>query len=378
MFGRRKQLPAIVVFLGPFFVLGAAVLIFWNEHHTLRLANSLTEGIANVVEAKPSSVDPNLEGKLIHLTGEATSDETLQDPQFGVQTRGLRLTRVVEICESTQEKRSLEPSSGTRNPDGLRANWRNLSTFGSPAPGQPNGTPAAAVAYPPMVSTAAVVRVGAYGLGRGLFSELSDAVPLALTAESVRLPSGTRLLPGGQIYVGLDPTAPRVGDLRITEQVTPLGPVSVVAAQRGDRLVPCPTRAGAEVGLVRRGALDAPEMLTSAQTANHVLAWVLRGLGFIGLVLGIRCLIAPLSRMVSFVPILRTVVAEGAMLVSFLGSLIVWSWLVSLAWMVARPLVGLGMLTAVSVGGLLILLTLNKRAVRRRVGSGLAPPPAVL
>ena len=39
--------------LGPILIVGAPLLVFYNEGNAVRVATSLREGAANVVEAKP-------------------------------------------------------------------------------------------------------------------------------------------------------------------------------------------------------------------------------------------------------------------------------------------------------------------------------------
>ena len=84
----------------------AIVLLFWNEGRAVKTAASLKEGAAAVVAVSAAAVVPANEGKLVHLSGEATTSDVVRDPLFGVAQQALRLTRTVEMFQWQEEKKS--------------------------------------------------------------------------------------------------------------------------------------------------------------------------------------------------------------------------------------------------------------------------------
>ncbi|MBV8315052.1 MAG: hypothetical protein JOZ53_08950, partial [Planctomycetaceae bacterium] len=68
----------LILFLASF------VVLFWNEGRSVRTAKALAEGQAAVVSIPSDRVDAANEGKLVHISGEATTDQTLEDPQFHI------------------------------------------------------------------------------------------------------------------------------------------------------------------------------------------------------------------------------------------------------------------------------------------------------
>src|ERR1043166_1743608 len=112
-FGRIRN--AILGFiLGPILLIVACWLIFWNESHSVRVTKSLKEGSANVVETQ--ELNAGNDGKLVHVTGDTATEGTLRDPEFGVETQGIRLTRNVLVYAWTQK----ESSSSTTNVAGTK------------------------------------------------------------------------------------------------------------------------------------------------------------------------------------------------------------------------------------------------------------------
>src|SRR5262245_51901613 len=81
-------------------------LLFWNEGRAVRTAKSLEEGAVAVVSVPADSVDPARDGKLVHLSGEATAGSAVMDPDFGVSAPVLKLLRSVEMYQWQEEKKS--------------------------------------------------------------------------------------------------------------------------------------------------------------------------------------------------------------------------------------------------------------------------------
>ena len=77
----------------------AVFVLFWNEGRAVKRAEALQEGGGAVVTVSADKVDPANEGKLVHLTGAATTTETLADAEFGITTNALKLRRVAEMYQ---------------------------------------------------------------------------------------------------------------------------------------------------------------------------------------------------------------------------------------------------------------------------------------
>ena len=91
------------VFVGLLLAVGGPALLFWNEGRAVHRAQALAEGAGAVVEAPAGLVAAGLDGKLVHVTGTATTAETLKDPLFGIAQPALALERKVEMYQ-WQEK----------------------------------------------------------------------------------------------------------------------------------------------------------------------------------------------------------------------------------------------------------------------------------
>ena len=81
-------------------------LLFWNEGRAVETAKSLQEGAKTVVSVSADAVDQGNAGKLVHMSGQATPTETLEDPDFGVSASVIRLVRKAEMFQWEEEKKS--------------------------------------------------------------------------------------------------------------------------------------------------------------------------------------------------------------------------------------------------------------------------------
>src|SRR5258708_3528268 len=74
--------------IGPILVVGAVVLLGWNEGRAVQAISGLGEAGGQVVEASAATVDPAKEGKLVHVSGPVTAAAPLSDPDLQVPFTG--------------------------------------------------------------------------------------------------------------------------------------------------------------------------------------------------------------------------------------------------------------------------------------------------
>ena len=103
IFGRLGNAIKGVLF-GIVLIPVAIILLLWNEGRTVKTAASLKEGAAVVVSVSADAVQPENENKLIHLTGEAVTTDTLSDPMFAVSANAIRLTRTADTFQWKEAK----------------------------------------------------------------------------------------------------------------------------------------------------------------------------------------------------------------------------------------------------------------------------------
>uniref|UniRef100_A0A673L1F2 Transmembrane protein 43-like n=1 Tax=Sinocyclocheilus rhinocerous TaxID=307959 RepID=A0A673L1F2_9TELE len=75
-------------------------VLFTNEGRALRTASSLDEGLKQVVSLHPDvMLDPQNDGRLVHLSGPLRTAQPLYDPNYGVTVQAVKLQRRVEMYQ---------------------------------------------------------------------------------------------------------------------------------------------------------------------------------------------------------------------------------------------------------------------------------------
>ncbi|MBR5998531.1 MAG: primosome assembly protein PriA, partial [Deltaproteobacteria bacterium] len=85
----------------------ATGLMWWNEGRAVHTGDAIVEAqMAAVPMSSADQVDPSFEGKVVHVSGMATTNDTLTDPTFMVTTQALRLRREVQYYQWVEQVRS--------------------------------------------------------------------------------------------------------------------------------------------------------------------------------------------------------------------------------------------------------------------------------
>ena len=374
------------------FVLAFPVL-FWNEGRTVHRAKALSAGETACVESGLAP-DAALDGRLVHVVGEAASDETLSDPLFPVSVAGIRLRRSVEMFQWEESSRSetktnLGGSTDTKTTYSYSKGWSKHAIDSSGFAEKGHDNPQMPIEEEEV--QASRVRLGGFELSGSLIHRIGGERPLPLAAGTVAdwtppFPAHAAVI-GGVLYLrpgaadatgtnivaaaGTNAvvsapapdfiTAPQVGDLRVSFHLATNHVVSVVAGQSGAQLGVFQTKNG-PVELLAEGGKSAEAMFAAAKSANRTIAWLIRLGGFLLMFVGVRLVLGPLTVLADVIPFLGRIVGVGTGIVAFLVALPCSLVTIAIAWIAYRPALGIGLLVAAGVAGVL----LYRRAAARR------------
>lgn len=352
-------------------------LLFWNEGRAVKRYKSLKEGSAVLVSIPADKVDPANQGKLVHLSGMALTEETLVDPLFGVTSQAIQLVRSVEMYQweqnsQSQEKKKLGGGTETTTTYTYTQTWSDnhisSSNFKSP---QGHENPAQ-MHYQPEKLVAQTVTVGAFTLSPSLIGKINDFSRVELGGD-YKLPNNIAAkgqVTSNTIYLGNDPGIPRIGDVRVTFQEIRPHIVSLVSRQIKNTFEPYQAKAGGSVELLVSGEQSGKSMFQQAQKSNTVLTWVLRATGCILLFLGFKLILGPFSVFSDVVPIFGSIVAAGTGLISALIAVFLSCITVAIAWIVYRPVVGISLIVIAAGIGFFVFSRLRQAAT---AGTGPSP-----
>jgi hypothetical protein len=327
----------------------ACVLLFWNDGRAVDAQRGLNAGGRAVVSLTSTAPVPANEGKLVHMTGQATATAPLADPDVGVTfVNTLTLVRKVEMFQWVQET-----TSSTKEKVGGTAETTTTYTYtkkwidtaqDSSSFQKPEGHANPAMPFLSSNIFATDAKLGGFALPEGILSQLTAETPVAPDT----VPAGWTKV-GTSLYKGTGTQeAPAVGDIRVTYVPLASGTViSAIGKQAGGALEPWRSNnSNYDVLLAKQGMASASLMIKDQKAAENILTWVLRLVGTLMNVAAFALLMGPLRALGNVIPFVASIIGGGIGMIAFgLGSglsLIV----IALAWFTFRPLLSIGLIVA--------------------------------
>jgi hypothetical protein len=345
--GSRLGSSVMAALIGLVLVPVSIVLLYWNEGRAVDAIRALDRGSAAIVEASPTAVDPQAEGKLVHVSGMMQPTTAARDTVFGVTGAGLlRLSRTVEMYQwkeesSSQSQQSVGGSQTTQTTYTYEKVWSAqpiVSAKFKVTDGHQN---------PPMQQKSAMfdgtdVKLGPYRVDPSVLSKVSAFTPLQPQSAP---PAGYQAA-GEGFYQGQNPSQPVVGDVRVSFTGVAAQTISVAAAQAGGVLTAYRDPNGYAIALAEPGVVSAAALFQDEKKSEATLTWILRGAGFLAMLIGLICLTRPLTMLFAVLPFLESLVGAGAFLVALTLAVPLTLLTIAIAWIVHRPLIGGGLLLA--------------------------------
>ena len=344
-------------FFGILFILGSIILLFWGEGRAVATAKALAEGARLVISADATSVNPDNEGKLIHISGEAVPQDVPADPAFGISAQGaVSLQRKAEMLQWKEEAREVERTGSdgkiVRTTEYSYAKaWSaaaiNSSTFhGASAPQNPPMPIGNETFDVPMVT------LEAFSVAGNRIAPLASFKPVALSEDETAAAAAAIgnmkpvWLVNGVFLSSNSPDAPQIGDMRVSFARGDVSRVSTIGLQQGGSLTGYTASNGKEIFLAENGDVPADAMFKTAVEENNVLTWVLRAIGLFAMFIGFMMLMAPLTETLGRIPFLGDLINGGAMLAALAMTFLVGGVVIGIGWIFFRPVLGIGIILA--------------------------------
>jgi hypothetical protein len=361
-------------------LLGAFVLLWWNEGRAVQTAKSLDEGQGMVKTVPSDKIDPSNEGMLVHTSGMATTTETLNDTELGfVAPSTIKLNRKVEMFQwvessKSETRKKMGGGEETVTTYNYERKWNtgltNSDNFNNKSGhNNPKNMP-----YSDKSITAQKVTLGAYQMSQGLISSMSNSESAPYTNDMMNTLSddlkSRAVINGSELYIGsysgsASPNNPQIGDIRVTYEVTKPATVTVIARQTGTSFEPYATKAGDNLQMLSAGQVSSDAMFKSAIEGNNMMTWILRVVGYFVMFFGLRSLFGPIATMGDVVPLIGNILGYGIGIFSGVIAAIFSVMTIAIAWIFYRPAIGLSLIAI----GLAIFLVPKFLAKRKAAAS---------
>lgn len=372
------------------FIAGFPVL-FWNEGDSVKTAKAIDEGEGACISLESNaSVDQEMEGKLVHMSGKADTKDVLTDDTFGVSATAIRLERNVEMYQwieesHTSEKKKLGGSVEKVTTYTYKKDWMPTAIDSSGFKEQGHDNPGM-MEFESQKMQAANVTFGAFRLSESQIDHIGSAKQYAFPTgfvckvERVKVQGSTIYVPNAETRNNALNTRDvasqtRIGDMRVTFRVVYPHEISLIAKQHGDTFVAYTAKNGKKLSYLEDGVKDAAEMFQTARTNNAIMTWLIRIGGFLMMFIGLSMVFKPLSVLADVLPILGDIVEMGMGLVAGLIALICALVTIAIAWLFYRPVLGIILLAVAGFFGWK-LFQKRRAAKAAKAASGAAPAAA--
>jgi hypothetical protein len=332
--------------------IAASALLWWNEGRAVKTSKMLKSAESACVDvADVSTVDPALNGKMIHATAVAKTDEVLVDPDFGVQAGAIRLVRETEYYQWVEHSKSetkdkLGGGQETVTTYTYSREWVsspvNSANFHDP---DYQGSNSVRLTVADNEIRAGKVDFGGYVLPPSLVAAIPANTPAAVPASLAE--GEDTFVSGNMVYYGADPQKPAVGDVRVSFLQADGGEASILAQVTGNTFEAFKHKNGKSLMTLQMGNHSMESMFESEKAANKTILWILRILGIMLVIAALRMMFSILVTILKVLPPLAKVGELGVNLVTFIVGL-VWSLIIILiAWVVYRPVLAIALAVVV-------------------------------
>lgn len=360
----------IGILFGIALIIGAIVLVFWNEGHSLHIAQSLDQTKNVLISVPNTPINNQNNQKVVYFSGLATTKDNLVDSLLGITLNAINLHRKVEMYQwkehtKTKTESQIGGSEKKTTTYTYEKTWSeslvDSSNFKTPA-GHQNPT---SMPIQSELQYAKTVTVGDFSLPNTLIEQINISQPVDLDKvdkESLKTKYNKPVsLINRELFLGQDSEPPQPGDLRINLTVAYPQTVSLIGQQKEHTVQPYLAPAGESIMLLSTGQHSPAEIFQDAKSQNSLLAWILRLVSLLMLVIGFSLIMKPLVVIADVLPFLGFIVNFGTGFVAFICGASVWIIVTAIAWFATRPLVSVGLLVImVIVVSILIKMRGNK------------------
>ncbi len=432
-YGTRVGNSLKATLMGFVIIIGATILLWWNEGRAVKTADMLEDAQGACVEMpNPDKKSAEFEGELVCATAMANTDEVLTDADFGISENAISLSRKVEYYQWVEhsESKSEDKLGGkqeTTTTYTYKQEWVsspvNSGDFKDPAYQGKNYT---WTTVEEQDLWAEKVTFGAYVLNESLIHSISSTEPVELDVDFQVLQSMDRSIAdtyarikgntaavtnnainavtniadsvgttaadttaqasnsnqvdlnyvhqnGNVIYYGRSANAPEVGDVRITFEKTVPAKVTVVSVVDGNTFKPFVASNKKKFQTLRMGKKSIEEIFEEENESNTMWTWILRIVGILLVISGFKSLFSFLETLLKVVPFLSSIFAFGVGIICTIVGIVYSLIVIALAWIFYRPV--LGIILLVIAGFLVWVFAFNgKKKLAELTNKGKAAP----
>lgn len=315
------------------FILFAAsfLLLFINEFNYVNKIKIADFAEKNAITISSDTLSPSNENKLVHVTGEAYSQQTLSDSIISIP-KAIAFFRDVEMFQWEEVKKHKDKNKIEYT---YRKTWSrhliNSDNFESTVYKNP----------PEMRCENKELYADNVGFGKFYLSKSIISTINSIT-KITQLPYNNKFKTyNGFYFTGNNYDDPAIGDQKLFYSYIPSGiKLSIIAKQSGNRLENMDSRYGNFV-IVSGGTKSLTKMIKEYRENNSANTWILRGIGVLLMFIGLSFLIQPIVNIGGSIPVLGALSKMAAFISTVIITIALSTIIISAGWLFFRPEIAL-------------------------------------
>lgn len=316
------------IFIGFILFLVSFFVLFINEYiyvNSLKIADFAEK---NAIVTSSNNISPANENKLVHLTGQAYSQETLTDSIISIPN-AIALFRDTEIYQ-WQEIETKKDDTSTPKYE-YRKVWSKFLIDSSNFQNKYYSNPTE-MKYKELDLYAQNVGFGNFYLSESIIKNIKSR------SKILQLPYSSNFrVYNGFYFTGMNYDNPVIGDQKLAYSFIPSGvKLSVIAKQSGNRLESMNSKYG-NFTIVSSGTKNLKDMLTEYRNDNSNKTWIFRGIGLLLMLIGLNMMIMPVANIGGMIPVLGQITKFAAVLSTFILTISLGTITIAAGWLFFRP-----------------------------------------
>jgi hypothetical protein len=371
-YGKRIMNSIGGILFGIALFIGAFVVLFNNEGS---VDYSTIAKTAVQIDSTTVSTDPAIKDKLVVTSGIFATDETIGDDMYLNPGPYLAIERDVEMY-SWVEKKNEHSTTNTGGSETTTTTYDYVKEWtanheSSASFKYPEGHQNPALQIQGTTKRVSKATIGVYGVDMQSIS-LPSLSELTLNTENTTLTDGTVLDKSGYIFIsnnaGSTYATPVVGDVRISYGALKSGMNATIFGKLNDKTFGTYLTSD-NLRFYQAFTGSKEEAIASLHESYVTWIWIWRLVGFLMMWIGLSTVLAPLSVMADFLPMLGGLSRSIIGAIAFVVTLVLSAVTILIA-MLFHNVVALVIAVIVVVGGFFLVLNRKKSA-----SSGVKMPP---
>jgi len=331
-------------------IIWSIILLWWNEWRTVDVASWLSSAEKITINGSIDEINTDLEWKLVYNKGFVDTKNWVLDNIFLIEWKFLKLDRVVEMYQWNQEVKekredNLWWSETVIKTYSYNQKWdtKRLDSINYKELWHTNPT---YWLYKNKNTVSSDIKIWEFSLNQSYISKLDNYTNYNISNDDFikyKMSNNYNSVHDwNYIYIWTwSNNFPVVWDIRVSFKIANPWDLSIIWVQKWNTFVPYVAANDTTVALLEYWNISMEQMYINAQSANSLLAWILRWLWLFLMFVWFKLFFDIFVIIAKVIPFLSSVIEFWTITISFILTITIWWLTIAIAWFASRPIISL-------------------------------------